>query len=125
MVKVALVRVLSPPVAARQRVGACRAGDLAAGEGGHPCRGGDRRVGAGRVCHPRSRPTAKVTLAVLVVTVFPPESSTVTAGWVVQAAALAPPPGWVVKASWAAGPTRDGEGALVPLARPDELAVNV
>ena len=35
---------------------------------------------------------------------LPPASSTVTAGWVVQVAPLAPPPGWVVKASFEAAP---------------------
>ncbi len=34
----------------------------------------------------------------------------VTAGWVAQTAPLAPPPGWVVKASWEAAPSGDVEG---------------
>ncbi len=45
------------------------------------------------------------TVLVAPTTLLPPASSTVTVGWVVQATALAPPPGWVVNASVAAGPT--------------------
>ena len=49
-------------------------------------------------------PMARVIELVALVTVLPPASSTVTAGWVPQAAPLAPPPGWVVKTSWVAAP---------------------
>ena len=66
-----------------------------------------------------------MTLAVLPATLFPPESSTVTAGWVAQVAVLAPPLGWVVKPSLAAGPTVSVKGALVPLTKPEALADSV
>ena len=63
---------------------------------------------------------ANVTLVVFVATVFPPESSTVTTGWLVQVEVLPPPPGWVVKASWVAAPTVMVKATLVPLVRPGE-----
>ena len=45
-------------------------------------------------------PVAMATLMVSVAVVgLPPLSSTVTAGWMDQAAPFGPPPGWVVKAS--------------------------
>src|ERR1700677_3232598 len=66
-----------------------------------------------------------VTLVVFEATVFPPESSTVTTGWVVHGNVLAPPPGWVVKATWVALPTVMENAVLVPLPRPGELAVSV
>ena len=47
---------------------------------------------------------ARVMEAVELVTTLPDWSSTVTAGWVVQAAPSAPPPGWALKTSWEAGP---------------------
>src|SRR5437660_863919 len=50
-------------------------------------------------------PMARVMLAVELVTVLPPASCTVTTGWVPQATLRAPPPGWVVNASWLAAPT--------------------
>ena len=46
-------------------------------------------------------PTASVIESVAVVTTLPPASSTLTAGWAAQAAPSVPPPGWVVKASFA------------------------
>ena len=55
-------------------------------------------------------PMARVIDAAELVTVLPEASSTVTTGWVVQAAPLAPPPGWVVKTSWVAGAEGDVEG---------------
>ena len=50
-------------------------------------------------------PTARVMEAVPPVTALPPTSWTVTAGCLAHVAALVPPPGWVVKATWVAGPT--------------------
>ena len=38
------------------------------------------------------------------VTTLPPESSTLTTGWVLNAAPEAPATGWVVKTSWVAAP---------------------
>ena len=69
---------------------------------------------------------AKVMLAVLLVlTTLPPLSSTLTAGWVPQVAPLAPPPGWVLKASCAAAPTvRLNELLVAPLS-PVALALRV
>ena len=48
---------------------------------------------------------ARVTLALELVTVFPPASCTVSTGWVAHTVAWTPPPGWVVNASWLADPT--------------------
>ena len=62
---------------------------------------------------------------VAVVTTLPPTSSTVTAGWVVQVAPLAPPPGWVVKTSWVAPPMVMVNGVLVAVASPVAVAVMV
>ncbi len=42
--------------------------------------------------------------ALELVTTLPDWSSTLTVGWVAQAAPLAPPPGWGPKASWEAVP---------------------
>ena len=47
---------------------------------------------------------ARVIELVAVVTTLPDWSSTLTAGWVPQAAPSAPPPGWVLKTSWVAAP---------------------
>ncbi len=55
---------------------------------------------------------------VAVVTVLPPTSWNFTTGWVPQAAPLAPPPGWVVKASWEGPPTVMENGVLVPVDSP-------
>ena len=46
-----------------------------------------------------------VTTAVDVVTVFPPESVTLTTGWVVKADPLTAPAGWVVIIALVADPT--------------------
>ena len=69
---------------------------------------------------------AKVTLAVLLVLItLPPLSSTLTAGWVVQVAPLAPPLGWVLKASWVAGPTVRLNELVVAVLSPVALALRV
>ena len=47
-------------------------------------------------------PIASVMLALLDVTVLPPASCTDTTGWVANAVAPVPPPGWVVKPSFVA-----------------------
>ncbi len=64
---------------------------------------------------------------VAVVTGCPRLSSTLTAGWLpeVQAAPLAPPPGWVLKASWVAEPTVMVNGVLVAPLSPLEVALSV
>ena len=66
----------------------------------------------------------KVTGLVAVVTTLPPLSSTLTAGWVVQVAPLAPPLGWVLKASCAAAPTVMLNDVLVVL-NPAPVALRV
>ena len=68
---------------------------------------------------------ARVIELVAVVTVLPPTSSTVTAGWVAQAVPSAPPPGWVVKASWEAAPIVMVKALLVTLVRPLPWRVRV
>ena len=60
-----------------------------------------------------------------VVTTLPDWSSTLTAGWVVQVAPLAPPPGWVVKTSWVAVPTVMVNALLVAPVSPVAVAVSV
>ena len=47
---------------------------------------------------------AAVRIPAAVVTTFPPESSTVTTGWVESSVPLVAPPGWVVMTSWVAAP---------------------
>ena len=61
---------------------------------------------------------ASVIELVAVVTTLPPASSTLTVGWVPQVAPLAPPPGWVAKASWVAAPMVMVKLALVAPLRP-------
>ncbi len=68
---------------------------------------------------------AKVMLAVLVVTVFPPESATLTVGWVPHTVVLAPPLGWLEKTTWVGDPTVMDNGVLVAVTRPPELAPSV
>ena len=70
-------------------------------------------------------PTARVMELVAVVTTLPPTSSTVTAGWVPQAAPLAPPPGWPVKTSWEAPPMVMEKALLVMVVNPVAAAVSV
>ena len=60
-------------------------------------------------------PTASVTASVAAGIRLPPASSTLTAGWVVQATPSVPPPGWVVKASFAGAPIVMAKLALVPV----------
>ena len=62
---------------------------------------------------------------VAVVTMLPDWSSTLTAGWVPQAAPLAPPPGWVLKTSWVAPPKVMGTLLLVTVVKPVAAAVSV
>ena len=67
----------------------------------------------------------RVIDAVLVVTVLPPASWTVTAGWAAKLVLTAVElEGLVVKTSWAAGP-KTVRLALTPLDRPLEAAVSV
>ena len=68
---------------------------------------------------------ARVIEAAEVVTMLPPTSSTVTTGWVVQAAPLAPPPGWALKTSWVAAPMVMVKALLVAPVRPVAVAVSV
>ena len=70
-------------------------------------------------------PRARVIELVALVTTLPEASSTLTAGWVPQAAPLAPPPGWVVKTSWVAVPTVMGTFPLVTVVKPVAEAVSV
>ena len=53
-------------------------------------------------------PVPLLMVAVMVpealVTTLPPESSTLTTGWVARAEPLAAPEGWVVTTSWVAAP---------------------
>ena len=65
---------------------------------------------------------AKVTEAPELVTVLPLASSTVTTGWVVQAAPLAPPPGEVVKTSLVAVPAEITTLFEVAVASPPRVA---
>jgi hypothetical protein len=68
---------------------------------------------------------AKVTALVFPVTTLPPESSTETLGWVAKVAPLVAPPGWVVKASCAAGPTVSEKVLLVADVRLPSVAFSV
>ena len=69
-------------------------------------------------------PMARVTEFVAPVTTFPPTSSTLTAGCVLQADPFAPPPGWVVKPSWVAPPMVMVNGVPVAVVSPvDEAAI--
>ena len=68
---------------------------------------------------------ARVMELVAVVTVLPPTSSTVTAGWVPQAVPSTPPPGWVLKASWEAPPIVMEKALLVMVVNPVAAAVSV
>ena len=68
---------------------------------------------------------ARVMVFVPVFTGLPPTSATLTAGWVVHTAPLAPPPGWVLKASSEAVPIVMVNGRLVPPARPVAVALIV
>ena len=68
---------------------------------------------------------ATVTVEVLVVTVLPPASSTVTTGWVANTVAVVAAPGDVVKASWVAGPTETVMAVLAADARVPSVAVRV
>ena len=70
-------------------------------------------------------PMARVIELVAVVTTLPDWSSTLTAGWVVQVAPSAPPPGWVVKTSWVAGPEVMVNAELVVPVSPVAAAVSV
>jgi hypothetical protein len=63
--------------------------------------------------------------AELPVTVFPPASCTVTTGCVAQAIPPVPPPGCVVNASFAAGPTVMLKAPLVALVNAPSVAANV
>ncbi len=74
---------------------------------------------------PGSVPRARVIEFVAPVTVLPPASSTVTTGCVLQVAALVPPPGWVLKASWVAGPAVMEKVLLVAALSPVAEAVSV
>ena len=56
---------------------------------------------------------------------LPDASSMLTAGWVAQVAPLAPPPGWVLKASWLAGPAVRVNELLVAQLSPVALALRV
>jgi len=68
-------------------------------------------------------PIASVIDAELLVTVLPPASCTFTTGCTAQAVPPVPPPGCVVKASWAADPTVMLNELLVAPVRPVLLAV--
>ena len=68
---------------------------------------------------------ASVTGAVLLVTVLPPASRTVTTGWVVKTVLAEPPDGCVVKASFAAGPTEMVKLVLAAVVSVPDVAVRV
>ena len=68
---------------------------------------------------------ASVTGAVLLVTVFPPASWTATTGCVVKTVLTEPPDGWVVKASFAAGPTEMVKLVLAAVVSVPDVAVRV
>ena len=70
-------------------------------------------------------PIASVMLALLVVTVLPPASWTLTTGWVPKLVPPVPPPGWVVNATFVAAPTVMLNAADVALVKPPEVAVSV
>ena len=70
-------------------------------------------------------PMARVMELVAEVTTLPDWSSTLTPGWVVQVAPSAPPPGWVVKASWVAAPGVMVKAELVAPVSPVAAAVSV
>ena len=71
-------------------------------------------------------PMARVIELAAVVTVLPPTSSTVTTGWFVQTAPLAPPPGWALKTSWEAAPIVMLKALLVgPVSPPVADSVSV
>ena len=70
-------------------------------------------------------PTASVIELVALVTTLPPASSTLTAGWVPQAAPLAPPPGWPVKTNWEALPKVIVNVPLETVVKPFAAAVRV
>ena len=61
---------------------------------------------------PGLAPMASDTVLVFPVTVFPPRSWIVTRGCVPNLSPVTPPPGDVVKASWAGGPTAMLNGVL-------------
>ena len=58
-------------------------------------------------------PRPRVMLFVPAEIGLPPTSSTLTAGWTVQAEPFAPPPGWVVKPNWLTAPIVMVKGVLV------------
>jgi hypothetical protein len=66
-----------------------------------------------------------VTALVFVVTVLPTASSTVTTGWVANAAPPAAPTGCVVKMTFAAAPTATGNEELTAVVSTPSVAVNV
>jgi hypothetical protein len=78
-----------------------------------------------QVSVPLPVPMANWIEAELLVTVFPPASSTVTAGCTVHAVAAVPPPGCVVKANCAAVPTVILNALLVAEVSPLLVAVSV
>ena len=87
-------------------------GDLAA------CECGDPRATAATVLVAEARVpapglTARVIEAGIVVTVFPPASSTATSGWVANAVPPVEADGGWVKASWAAAPVVTLKAVLV------------
>ena len=58
-------------------------------------------------------------------TTLPDWSSTVTLGWVAQAAPSTPPPGWALKTSWLAAPKVMVKALLVTVVNPLAVAVSV
>lgn len=70
--------------------------------------------------------SARATAAVLLVTVFPPASRTVTLGWVAKLVlATAVTDGWVVNWSWAAGPVVMAIEALTAAVSDPDRAVSL
>ena len=68
---------------------------------------------------------ARVTVAVLVVTVLPPASCTATTGWAAQLELEVPPPGCEVKPSLLAAPTVIVKPLLTAEASAPSVAVSV
>jgi hypothetical protein len=89
-------------------------------------------AGKGFVVHVRAAPAVPVPLVIascieaeLLVTVFPPASSTVTTGCVDHAVPPVPPPGCVVKTNCAPVPTVIVVAVLTALVSPLLVAVSV
>jgi hypothetical protein len=66
---------------------------------------------------------ASATLALELVTVFPPASWIVTLGWVAHPVLLVPPPGWVKNASLVAAPGLTVKAPDAPVIVPSDTVI--